>query len=120
MAPEVRSGRMQQELPFGVRVRWERRRRSQQLRSMLLVSGVLLLGLLFYVWQHIQVVRLGYQIERLRAERVTLIQEGKALRLELGQLRSLKRVEEIARRELGMVNPVPGQIILVDEPQKGG
>jgi cell division protein FtsL len=85
------------------------------MKPMLLVGAILLLGLLIYVWQHVQVVRSGYQ-ERLRAARATLIQEGKALRVELGRLRSLKRVEEIARGKLGMVNPVPGQIVFMEEP----
>lgn len=87
---------------------------------MLVAGGVLLLGLLLYVWQHIQVVRLGYQIEDLRAAQVSLIQEGKVLEVELGRLRSLTKVEDRARRELGMVNPVPGQIILLEEKQEGG
>lgn len=117
MASEVRSGWIQQELPFGVRARRGKRRFNPDLKLRLLAGAVLLLGLLGYVWQHIQVVRLGYEVERLRATRVTLTQEGKALKVELGRLRSLTRVEEIARRKLGMVDSVPGQIILLDERQ---
>jgi cell division protein FtsL len=33
----------------------------------------------------------------------------------MGQLRSLRRVEEVARTRLGMVTPKPGQIILIQE-----
>lgn len=117
MATRVRSESMQQELPFGVRVRRGRHRLARELKPILLVGVILLLGLLFYVWQHVQVVRLSYQVERLRTARATLIQEGKALRVELGRLRSLRRVEELARRKLGMVNPVSGQIILMEEPR---
>lgn len=116
MAPEVRSGSIQQELPFGVRARRAKRGLSPESKQKLIVCGVLLLGLLFYVWQHIQVVRLGYQIERHRAAQASLTQEGKTLRMELSRLRSVKRVEEFARRELGMVNPRPGQIIQIEEP----
>ncbi len=70
---------------------------------------------LFYVWQHIWVLRMGYEIERLRETRATLVQEHKALRLELGQLKSLRRVEEIARTRLGMVTPKSGQVVLIPE-----
>ncbi len=78
--------------------------------------GVLALaGALFYVWQHTQAVRLGYEIERLRETRAALEQEHKSLRLEIGQLRSLRRVEEVARTRLGMVTPKPGQIVLIPE-----
>jgi cell division protein FtsL len=78
--------------------------------------GVLILaGALLYVWQHTTVVRLGYEVERLRERHAALVQEHKGLRLELGRLRSLRRVEEIARKRLGMVTPEPGQVILMPE-----
>jgi cell division protein FtsL len=74
-----------------------------------------LAGALFYVWQHVYVVRQGYELERLRETHAKLVQANKALRLEAGQLRSLRRVEEIARTRLGMVTPKPGQVILLPE-----
>ncbi len=78
--------------------------------------GILALGCaLFYVWLHIWVLRMGYDIERLRETRAALVQEHKALRLELGQLKSLRRVEEIARTRLGMVPPKAGQVVLIPE-----
>jgi cell division protein FtsL len=67
------------------------------------------------VWQHIYVVRQGYGLERLRETHARLVQENKALRLEAGQLRSLRRVEEIARFRLGMITPKPGQVVLLPE-----
>jgi cell division protein FtsL len=76
---------------------------------------VVLAGALFHVWHHIHVVRQGYELERLRAVHAKLVQENKALRLEAGQLRSLRRVEEIARTRLGMVSPARGQVVLIPE-----
>jgi len=76
---------------------------------------VVLAGALFHVWHHIHVVRQGYELERLRAMHAKLVQENKTLRLEAGQLRSLRRVEDIARTRLGMAAPRPGQVILVPE-----
>ena len=102
MASKVRARRFQYELPFEKKVRGRKRRVSAEVRPMLLAGGVLVFALLFYVWQHIQVVRLGYQIEGLREERATMIQEGKALKVKLSRLRSLKRVEQLSRRKLGM------------------
>lgn len=83
--------------------------------STLTLGGLVLAGALFYVWQHTRVVRTAYEIERLREARATLVQENKALRLETGQLRALKRVEDIARTRLGMVTPRAGQVVLVPE-----
>jgi len=79
------------------------------------VAVLILAGVLFYVWQHTHVLREAYAIERLRMQHATLVQENKALRLELGQLRSLRRVEEIARTRLGMVTPKPGQVVVVPD-----
>jgi hypothetical protein len=110
MTSEARSERLQQRLPLALR----------NFKSILLIGGILLIGILFYVWQHIQVVRFGYQIERLRAEQLRLVQETKAMRVELARLRSLRRVEEVVRRELGMVPASPGQIILMEEARRGG
>lgn len=109
MTSEVRSARLQQGLPLTF----------LDIKPILLIGGILLIGLLFYVWQHIHVVRLGYQIERLRAEQLHLVQEAKAMRVEIARLRSLKRVEEVARRDLGMMPPSPGQIILMEEAREG-
>jgi cell division protein FtsL len=83
--------------------------------STLSLGALVLAGALFYVWQHTRVVRLGYEIEQLRTARAAMVQESKALRLEIGQLRALKRVEEIARTRLGMVTPRPDQVVLVPE-----
>jgi cell division protein FtsL len=93
------------------RLRWE----SLELLSTAALGVLILVGALLYVWQHIHVVRLGYEIEQLRERQSALVQENKTLRLELGQLRSLKRVEQIARKRLGMVTPKPGQVVLVPE-----
>ncbi len=88
--------------------------RGFDLLHSILLGGLVLVGVLFYVWQHIQVVRLGYQIEHLQGERIALIRQQKELRFEVARLKSLRRVEEIARRQLGFTSPGPGQVILVE------
>jgi cell division protein FtsL len=84
------------------------------------VLGLLCLGILFYVWQHIQVLRLGYALEGLRAQRATLLQENKTLTLEMARLTALSRVEAIARARLEMETPRPGQVIVLPEPAQPG
>jgi cell division protein FtsL len=104
----------------GIRVapRSAARRRWWEWIDSIATAGLFVLvlaGALFYVWQHVRVVRQGYEMERLREEHATLIQQNKALRLEAGQLRTLRRVEEVATTRLGMVRPKPGQVILLPE-----
>ncbi len=76
---------------------------------------LILAGVLLYVWLHTHVLREAYAIEQLREVHGKLVQENKSLRLELGQLRSLRRVEEIARTKLGMVTPKPGQVQVIPD-----
>jgi len=87
--------------------------RTRELLALLGTGALLVAVVLLYVFQHIQVVRLGYEGERLRRERAALVEQGKILTLEVAGLRAVKRVEEVARGELGMVTPAPGQIIVV-------
>jgi len=85
------------------------------LQTVGLGAGVLAVALLI-VWQHVHAVRLGYEIERLRQHQAALVQEHKELRLEMGRLRAIRRVEEIARKRLGMVSPQAGQVTVGQEP----
>jgi len=90
----------------------------RELRPILFTIAVILAGALLYVWQHIQVIRLGYRVERLNAELSVLVQEEKELTVKIAQLKSLGRIEEIARRRLGMVDPAPSQIIIISSQKK--
>ena len=87
--------------------------RRWDLLPSLCLACLVLFGVLFYVWQHIQVVRLGYEIEHLQAERLALVRQENELRFEVARLKSLRRVEEIGRRQLGLTSPVAGQVILL-------
>jgi cell division protein FtsL len=88
--------------------------RRWDLLPSLCLAGLVLLGVLFYVWQHIQVVRMGYEIEHLQAERLALVRHENELRFEVARLRSLRRVEEIARRQLGLTSPMAGQVVIAE------
>ena len=87
--------------------------RTREFLAMVVVIGLLVGAVLCYVFLHLQVVRVGYEVERLRRERAALSEQGRTLRLEVAGLRSVKRVEEVARGTLGMVAPAPGQVIVV-------
>lgn len=87
--------------------------RTREFLAMVAVVGLLVGAVLCYVFLHIQVVRVGYEVERLRQERAALSEQGRTLTLEVAGLRSVKRVEEVARGALGMVAPAPGQVIVV-------
>jgi len=79
--------------------------------------GVLALSffLFLYVWQHMQVVKLSYKVQALRAEKRQLTNEYYYLQYKLRGVNSLPRVEELARTRLGMVTPRTDQLVILEE-----
>ena len=80
--------------------------------------GVIAVSALALVWPHLEMVKIGYEVARLKKERDVLIQESRVLRVEIAALRQLDRIETIARKKLGMVFPGPDQIVYVKVPSQ--
>ena len=74
-------------------------------------GAVFLLGLFVYAWQHYQWIQYGYRIEEAQKKKEQLTEAGRQLRLERASLRSPQRIDAIARRDLGMTVPAPGQLV---------
>ncbi len=70
---------------------------------------------LLYVWQQIQVVKVGYGINQLRLQIEERENDNRSLRMKLNNLSSLERVEKIAKERLKMVNPPPENIIYLEK-----
>ncbi len=79
--------------------------------------GVMALSilLLFYVWQHMQAVKLGYEVQSLKTEKLELTNEYYYLKYKMHDVNSLPRVEKIAREQLGMTTPRTDQMVILDE-----
>jgi len=81
---------------------------------MKLLSVLLGLCLVFiFVWERVDMVRVGYQIERLKQERIVLERERDELRVKLSALSAPDRIAKIASEQLGMTLPQQGQVIMV-------
>jgi cell division protein FtsL len=76
-------------------------------------AGIALL-LLSYAWQHFECIQLRYQLEQLDTEHTQAAQLNQQLHLEVATLRSPMRVDAIARNQLGLTVPVPGQVAPAD------
>ena len=72
--------------------------------------------LLLYAWQHFETIQLRYRLEALRGARSEATELNQQLRLEVAGLRSPDRVDAIARGQLGLTMPVPGQVAPMDLP----
>jgi cell division protein FtsL len=59
---------------------------------------------------------LRYQLESLRSERSQAAEMNQDLKLEVAGLRDPERIDTIARRQLGLTAPVPGQVAPMDMP----
>jgi len=78
-----------------------------------LLFAAFLLCLFFYGWQHYLWITNGYKIEEAQKRKDQLTEFGHQLRIERESLRSLERIDDIARHKLGMVLPAPGQLVIL-------
>jgi cell division protein FtsL len=95
-------------------VRERDRRRIQAMAGVLYLSGVLVFGVLGYVWFQVQRVRLSYQLDDLRSLRADVEEQNRKLHLEIASLRAFARVDSAARR-LGLTQPTADQIQMARE-----
>lgn len=68
---------------------------------------------LVFVWERVDVVRIGYQIERLKRDKTSLERQRDELRVKFSALSASDRVAKLATEKLGMSLPQQGQIIVV-------
>ena len=81
---------------------------------MKILVGVAGLCLVFgFVWERVDIVRVGYQVERLKSEKVKLERERDQLRVKFSTLSAPDRIAKVATERLGMTPPQNGQVIVV-------
>ena len=91
------------------------RRLRRVMLSGLLTAGCAVGLVLGLVALKVHQVRLSYRLDELRAARTEVDEANRRLRVELATLRSLARIEDKARTELGMVAPAADQVLLARE-----
>jgi len=65
---------------------------------------------LLYIYQHFKCIDLSFQLEAARAERVEASALNSSLKLEIAGLSNPKRIDMIARRQLGLTETLPSQV----------
>jgi len=91
------------------------RRLRRTMGAAMICSAVLVAGVLGIVALKVHQVRLSYQLDALRGSRAQAEERTRVLKVELATLRSLARIEDKARTELGMVAPALDQVLLARE-----
>jgi cell division protein FtsL len=89
------------------------------MKSITVITGLCLVFV--FVWERVDVVRLGYHVERLKAEKISLERERDQLQVKFSALTAPERIAKAATDKLGMVPPQQGQVFIVhpqqDRPQ---
>lgn len=81
--------------------------------SFLWIALVLMVVSLLYVWCHINITGLNYDIAEEVKFRDRLVKENSELKMETQMLKSPGRVEAFARDHLGMHYPEKDQVIVI-------
>jgi cell division protein FtsL len=81
------------------------------------VGVFLVCVLLFWAWQHFELLRHGYRLEQMQRERQTEAETNRHLRLEIETLRSPVRIERLATGRLGMVVPDASDTTILERVQ---
>ena len=81
------------------------------------IWGVLALTLFLfiYVWQHMQVVKLSYEVQALKVQKAELSNQYYYLQYKLHDVDSLARVETVAQSQLGMTTPRSDQVVILPD-----
>jgi hypothetical protein len=88
--------------------------RQRELWKSVGVAAFLVLMLLFWAWQHFELLRHGYRVEELQRQRTTEEEVARHLRLEIETLRSPKRIETLATGRLHLVAQSRDEAIVLE------
>lgn len=81
--------------------------------NFIFVAFALMAVALIYVWSHIHMTELEYQVAREISTHERILNEQRKLKVELATLKSPQRIEKIAKEKLGMFYPTRDQVIIL-------
>ena len=90
-----------------------------RLRSLYRTAGlgaVVAVFFMMYIYQHFRCIDLSFQLEDLKVKQTQAAALNSELRLEIAALRDPRRIDLIARRQLGLTQPLPTQVQEYDAP----
>jgi cell division protein FtsL len=80
------------------------------------LGGIVAAFFMLYIYQHFRCIDLSFQFEDLKAKQVEASTLNSSLKLEIASLRNPMRIDIIARRQLGLTEPLPTQVQEYDAP----
>ena len=82
----------------------------------LALGSVVAAFFMLYIYQHFRCIDLSFQLEEVKAKQVEAATLNSSLKLEIASLRNPMRIDIIARRQLGLTEPLPTQIREYEAP----
>jgi cell division protein FtsL len=74
------------------------------------LGGIVAAFFMLYIYQHFRCIDLSFQLEDVKARQVEAVSLNSSLKLEIASLRNPMRIDVIARRHLGLTQPLPAQV----------
>ena len=84
-----------------------------ELRVYLVLLVLFMIVAMAFVWPNIKTVNMAYEYHILAKERQSLMRENNMLRLEVGSLTTLERIQVLAQAQAGLRYPETGQIVTI-------
>ena len=85
----------------------------REFRVVLVTLVGLMVGAMIFVWNNVRLVKLAYESQPLKQERRELLREKRLLEVERESLRSLDRIQWLAKKKIGLKEPEGDQIVTV-------
>jgi cell division protein FtsL len=80
------------------------------------LGGIVAMFFLLYIFQHFRCIDLSFELEALRAQQNRATALNSELKLEIANLRDPMRIDVIARKQLGLTQPLPMQVREYEAP----
>ncbi|MGC2803416.1 MAG: hypothetical protein WCA41_16400 [Candidatus Acidiferrum sp.] len=90
--------------------------KMRNLWRMVALGSVVAAFFMLYIFQHFRCIDLSFKLEDLRGQQAKAAALNSELKLEIAGLRDPMRIDVIARRRLGLTEPLPSQVQEYDEP----
>jgi cell division protein FtsL len=81
------------------------------------LGGAIAACFMLYIYQHFRCIDLSFQLEDVKSKQAEAVSLNSSLKLEIAGLRNPMRIDVIARRQLGLTEPLPTQVQEFDAPE---
>ena len=78
---------------------------------------LLLASVLFLVFLNLENVRTGYEINKLEKKRAELTNYNRILNIEISKLKSMERIESVAKKDLNLTTPDKFETLLLSQKE---